>query len=74
MLWLKDLLPEKIPGARILTYGYDANTRGQDQLSKDTLHGHAKTLVSKLAVNRKETSASEGLRYPMKVCTKAYID
>jgi hypothetical protein len=61
VLWLKDLLPEKIPGARILAYGYDANTRGQDQFSKDNLRGHAKTLVSKLAVKRKETSVSEDL-------------
>ncbi|KAF8240995.1 hypothetical protein L208DRAFT_1087908, partial [Tricholoma matsutake] len=26
MLWLHDLLPEKIPHACILTYGYDAYT------------------------------------------------
>ena len=27
-MWLKDLLPEKLPGARIMTFGYDATLVG----------------------------------------------
>jgi len=59
VLWLRDLLPKKIPKARILSYGYDANTRGHEQLSVETLDGHATALVSKLALKREETSTKE---------------
>jgi hypothetical protein len=59
VLWLKDLLPEKVPRARILSYGYDANTRGREQLSIETLDGHATAFVSKLALKRKETFSEE---------------
>lgn len=27
-MWLRDLLPEDIPYARIMTFGYDANIKG----------------------------------------------
>ena len=57
-LWLRDLLPEKIPHARILTYGYDAYTRGRDQLAKESLHDLAKDLVSSLATERKISKVS----------------
>lgn len=56
MLWLRDLLPKKIPQARILSYGYDANTRGHQQLSVETLEDHAAAFVSKLTERREETS------------------
>ncbi|KAF8526196.1 hypothetical protein BU17DRAFT_40873, partial [Hysterangium stoloniferum] len=31
ILWLRDLLPEALPSARILTYGYDACTHGPNR-------------------------------------------
>ncbi|KAF8528144.1 hypothetical protein BU17DRAFT_30429, partial [Hysterangium stoloniferum] len=39
VLWLRDLLPTVITNARILTYGYDARTRGENisQLDLDDL-------------------------------------
>ncbi|KAF8524941.1 hypothetical protein BU17DRAFT_63102 [Hysterangium stoloniferum] len=36
VLWLRDILPEVLPSARILTYGYDARTQGQNK-SQQTL-------------------------------------
>jgi hypothetical protein len=63
VIWLRDLLPLKIPNARIMSYGYNANTRNYEQYSVDTLEGHAKTLVTKLALKRKETSVSEEMEY-----------
>jgi len=52
-LWLRDLLPEKIPRARILTYGYDAYTRGRSQLANESVHDLAKNLLSSLAMERR---------------------
>ena len=52
-LWLRDLLPEKVPHARILTYGYDAYTRGRDQLANASIHDLAKNLLSSLAAERR---------------------
>ena len=31
--WLRDLIPEHIPNARILTWGYDANTHSRTRVS-----------------------------------------
>jgi len=53
ILWLRDLLPEQVPQARILTYGYDAYTRGRDQLADESVHDLAKDLVSSLATERR---------------------
>ena len=63
-LWLRDLLPEKIPHARILTYGYDAYTRGRDRLAKESLHDLAKDLLSSLATERKISKVSRDRSYP----------
>ena len=64
ILWLRDLLPEKIPHARILTYGYDAYTRGRDRLAKESLHDLAKDLVSSLATERRISKVSRDPFYP----------
>jgi len=74
MLWLRDLLPKKIPEARILSYGYDANTRGHEQLSAETLDGHAIALVSKLALTREETSVCENSTSPTTVYIQTLTD
>ena len=58
ILWLRDLLPEKVPQARILTYGYDAYTRGRDQLADESVHDLAKDLVSSLATERRISDVS----------------
>ncbi|KAF8518534.1 hypothetical protein BU17DRAFT_48556 [Hysterangium stoloniferum] len=58
-LWLRDFLPQKIPYSRILTYGYDANTHGQSQLSEQTIEDHGETLISKLALFRRGSNTME---------------
>ena len=63
VLWLRDLLPERIPHARILTYGYDAYTRGRDRLANESLHDLAKDLVSSLATERRISNVSHDLSY-----------
>ncbi|SLM38087.1 P-loop containing nucleoside triphosphate hydrolase [Lasallia pustulata] len=53
--WLCDLLPSDIPNARILSWGYDANTHSTSQISGQYLYNHATTLVSDLCLKRKLT-------------------
>jgi len=54
VLWLRDLLVDEIPSARILTYGYDANIRGKELTRM--LYDHAETFIAKLVLFRKKTS------------------
>ncbi|MCJ1423210.1 hypothetical protein MMC29_001092 [Sticta canariensis] len=53
--WLRDLLPSDIPNARVISWGYDANTHSNSPISAQHLYDHAKTLVSDLCLNRKLT-------------------
>ncbi|KAA6412799.1 MAG: hypothetical protein FRX48_03791 [Lasallia pustulata] len=53
--WLRDLLPSDIPNARILSWGYDANTHSTSQISGQYLYNHATTLVSDLCLKRSLT-------------------
>ena len=53
--WLSDFLPSDIPNARILTWGYDANTHSTSRISAQHLYDHAKTLVSDLCLKRRMT-------------------
>jgi hypothetical protein len=55
--WLRDLLPEDLPQARILCWGYDANTHAADRVSSQYLYNHARTLVSDLCRKRKLTNS-----------------
>ncbi|SLM38624.1 Tetratricopeptide-like helical domain [Lasallia pustulata] len=55
--WLRDLLPSDIPNARILSWGYDANTHSTSQISGQYLYNHATTLVSDLCLKRSLTKA-----------------
>lgn len=58
-LWLKDLLPAKIPNARILSWGYDANTHGKKPLTSMYLYDHARELVSDLSLERRLTNTTQ---------------
>ncbi|KAK5654035.1 hypothetical protein OQA88_7713 [Cercophora sp. LCS_1] len=45
-LWIRDLIPERLPGARVMTFGYDASlqskrTGGIADAAKNLLHGLA---------------------------------
>ncbi|KAM3533696.1 hypothetical protein MY4038_003011 [Beauveria bassiana] len=44
--WLRDLLPEDLPQARILCWGYDANTHASGRVSQEYLYGHAALIHS----------------------------
>ncbi|PVF91312.1 hypothetical protein CPB86DRAFT_820593, partial [Serendipita vermifera] len=47
-MWLRDLLPLDIPNARILTYGYDSDTRRFTYTSTQSIFHHAETFVADL--------------------------
>lgn len=52
VLWLRDLLPKRIPTARVFSWGYDANTHSNSSLSTQLIHDHARTLVGDLSLER----------------------
>ncbi|KAG8846889.1 hypothetical protein FRB91_000370 [Serendipita sp. 411] len=51
-LWLRDLLPNDLPNARILSYGYDADTRSSTQTSTHTIFRHAEAFFERLSQRR----------------------
>ncbi|KAF8857512.1 hypothetical protein BDZ45DRAFT_652705 [Acephala macrosclerotiorum] len=53
--WLADvdMLPKKIPNARILVWGYDAETHSKDYLSRAYLYQHGSQLVGDLSDHRR---------------------
>ncbi|KAI9782390.1 MAG: hypothetical protein M1839_005263 [Geoglossum umbratile] len=51
--WLRQLMPAKIPNARIFTWGYDASTHSISPISAQSLYDHATTLVSDLCLERR---------------------
>jgi hypothetical protein len=57
--WLRDLLPHDLPNARILSWGYDANTHSSSRVSCQYLFDHARTLVSDLCLEREVTQVGE---------------
>jgi hypothetical protein len=74
VFWLRDLLVGEVPMARILTYGYDANTRHKEQLSNQTLFDHSESFLAKLVLYRKKTSVSnvviplaDNIAYPSEI-------
>ena len=53
ILWLRDLLPESLDVARILTFGYNANAASFYGLrSADRIQQHAQTLVADIQADR----------------------
>ncbi|KAF8511889.1 hypothetical protein BU17DRAFT_54325, partial [Hysterangium stoloniferum] len=59
VLWLRDLLPEAISSARILTYGYDARTEGTNR-SQQSLYDISVDFVAKLSAFRSSTGTNDG--------------
>ncbi|KAK4164005.1 hypothetical protein QBC43DRAFT_300695 [Cladorrhinum sp. PSN259] len=57
--WLRDLLPNDIPHARIFCWGYDANTHATSRVSCQYLYNHARTLISDLSRKRKLSDSME---------------
>jgi protein SERAC1 len=56
--WPKDLLPAKLPKARILTYGYDAYIMRRPVASSNRLIDHATNLINDLTTDRASCNAS----------------
>ncbi|CCA76321.1 related to tetratricopeptide repeat domain protein-Neosartorya fischeri [Serendipita indica DSM 11827] len=52
VLWLRDLLSVDIPNARILVYGYDADTRSRECVSTQTIYQHADKFLKSLSRQR----------------------
>jgi hypothetical protein len=57
-LWLRDLLPDEVPNARIFTYGYDARTQARGPISQHTIHEIAQGLVGDLVRERRASKVS----------------
>jgi hypothetical protein len=53
--WLRNLLPHDLMRARILSWGYDANTHSGSRVSCQYLYSHAQTLVANLCLERQLT-------------------
>jgi len=56
-------MPADLPTARVLTFGYDADVmkqRGRG-IGTGTLLGHANSLVTDIAINRRGEAASRGI-------------
>jgi hypothetical protein len=47
--WPRDLLPEQIPQARVLTFGYDAYVTRLGRVSRNRIRDHARDLITSLA-------------------------
>ena len=53
VLWLRDLLPQEIPHARIFTWGYDANVTSTSATSIQNIDDHAVELLGELVRERR---------------------
>lgn len=53
-LWLRDFLPSDLPKARILSYGYDANTGCQESISTEIMRRDAQKFASTLVRKRRD--------------------
>lgn len=58
-LWLGDLLPESVPTARIMTYGYDSKVTNARYLTQRTLYSRSQTLLAALEEARRSPEARQ---------------
>ncbi|KFA76937.1 hypothetical protein S40288_10344, partial [Stachybotrys chartarum IBT 40288] len=63
--WLRDLLPHDLPRARIMSWGYDANTHDSSRVSCQYLYDYARNLVSDLCLKRQLTNQQLGQYGPI---------
>lgn len=54
-MWLRDFLPDVIDKARIMTYGYNTDTRGSNQLSVANTNSMALTMLARISSRRQRT-------------------
>ncbi|KAF5246377.1 hypothetical protein FANTH_6893 [Fusarium anthophilum] len=55
VFWLRDLLPSRIPCARIFSYSHDSRTRGSETPLDWDVFDHAKALLTALSTERRLT-------------------
>lgn len=59
VFWPRNLLPEKIPNARILTYGYNLDVVSfLSQVNRSNIFHHASDMLSALEGERRESVRS----------------
>lgn len=54
VIWLRDLIPKDLPGARVFSYGYDSS----DPLGTSTLDAYARDLLNLLKICLKDRTAA----------------
>ncbi|OHF04062.1 hypothetical protein CORC01_00401, partial [Colletotrichum orchidophilum] len=59
VFWLQDLLPTRVPKARIYSYSHDSRTRGGDVPFTLDISDHGNALVSDLTIERGLTATEE---------------
>ncbi|KAI0515486.1 hypothetical protein F5B22DRAFT_607479 [Xylaria bambusicola] len=57
VLWIKDFLPNQLPYARIMTYGYSSQVFTVRHLTQRTLYSQSKTLLAALKSVRQDGNA-----------------
>ena len=65
ILWLRDLLPDRYPNARILTFGYDADTLKLSEVSHLTLNDHGISLITELLRFRRDLEVGQMMVFPL---------
>ncbi|KAI1152399.1 hypothetical protein F4825DRAFT_450489 [Nemania diffusa] len=58
VLWIKDFLPDHLPHARIITYGYSSQIVSVKHLTQRTLYSQSKILLSALKRFRQDVRAT----------------
>ena len=72
-MWLRDCLPDHVPGARIITFGYNANVLNDVSIGR--LRTFAETFLENLRLERdsEKVSRADNLSRGWSVAIKAAI-
>ncbi|KAF8510479.1 hypothetical protein BU17DRAFT_98101 [Hysterangium stoloniferum] len=71
-LWLRDFLPQDVPSARILTYGYDTYTQSTATSPTQTLDGHAESFLARLAAFRGSSDTTVYITLMLRAIMSSY--
>ncbi|KAK4895529.1 hypothetical protein LTR27_006311 [Elasticomyces elasticus] len=73
VFWPKDLLAHDLPNARLLAFGYDSRTHAPKDLSRQTFHGHATTLLQVLSLYRRKTKVRRMVLTSSTMLTRCFL-
>ncbi|KAI0545822.1 hypothetical protein F4679DRAFT_559895 [Xylaria curta] len=59
VFWIRDFLPDELPHARIMTYGYSSQVFSVRHLTQRTLYSQSKTLLTALKRSRRDVGSSK---------------